>query len=59
MLAKVMNGTEMAKEIRAEAAEGVAEMRDKHGIVPGLAVVLVGDDPASKVYVRNKDRAAT
>lgn len=54
-----MNGTEMAKEIRAEAAEGVAEMRDKHGIVPGLAVVLVGDDPASKVYVRNKDRAAT
>ena len=53
-----MNGTEMAKEIRAEAAEGVAEMRDKHGIVPGLAVVLVGDDPASKVYVRNKDRAA-
>ena len=59
MSAKVMNGTEMAKEIRAEAAEGVAEMRDKHGIVPGLAVVLVGDDPASKVYVRNKDRAAT
>ena len=58
MSAKVMNGTEMAKEIRAEAAEGVAEMRDKHGIVPGLAVVLVGDDPASKVYVRNKDRAA-
>lgn len=54
-----MNGIEMAKEIRAEAAEGVAEMRDKHGIVPGLAVVLVGDDPASKVYVRNKDRAAT
>ena len=54
-----MNGTEMAKEIRAEAAEGVAEMRDKHGIVPGLAVVLVGDDPASKVSVRNKDRAAT
>ena len=59
MSAKVMNGIEMAKEIRAEAAEGVAEMRDKHGIVPGLAVVLVGDDPASKVYVRNKDRAAT
>jgi methylenetetrahydrofolate dehydrogenase (NADP+)/methenyltetrahydrofolate cyclohydrolase len=48
----------MANEIRAEVAVGVAEMRDKHGIVPGLAVVMVGDDPASKVYVRNKDRAA-
>ena len=59
MSAKVINGTEMAKEIRAEAAEGVAEMRTKHGIAPGLAVMLVGDDPASAVYVRNKDRAAT
>ena len=54
----MISGTKMAKEIRAEAAEGVAEMRTKHGIVPGLAVVMVGDDPASKIYVRNKDRAA-
>ena len=59
MSARVISGAEMAKEIRAEAAEGVTEMRTKHGIVPGLAVVLVGEDPASKVYVRNKDRAAT
>ena len=58
MSARVLSGTEMANEIRAETAQGVAEMRDKHGIVPGLAVVMVGDDPASKVYVRNKDRAA-
>ena len=58
MSARVLSGTEMANEIRAEVAVGVAEMRDKHGIVPGLAVVMVGDDPASKVYVRNKDRAA-
>lgn len=59
MPATVINGTAMAKEIRAEVAEGVAEMRAKHGIVPGLAVVLVGEDPASAVYVRNKDGAAT
>ena len=48
----------MAKEIRAEVAQGVAEMKAKHGIVPGLGVVLVGDNPASLVYVRNKERAA-
>ncbi len=59
MSAKIIRGSEMAEEIRAEVAEGVAEMRAKHGIVPGLAVVLVGDDPASAVYVRNKERAAT
>ena len=38
--------------------EGVEEMRTKHGVIPGLAVVLVGDDPASAVYVRNKGLAA-
>ncbi|MXY22229.1 MAG: bifunctional 5,10-methylenetetrahydrofolate dehydrogenase/5,10-methenyltetrahydrofolate cyclohydrolase [Dehalococcoidia bacterium] len=58
MSATIIRGTPMAEEIREEVAEGVAEMRSKHGIVPGLAVVLVGDDPASSVYVRNKERAA-
>ena len=58
MVAKIINGTEMADQIKAEIAEGVVEMQSKHGIVPGLAVVLVGDDPASKIYVRNKNRAA-
>ena len=58
MAATVINGTRIAEQIRAEVADGVDEMRAKHGVVPGLAVVLVGDDPASAVYVRNKGRAA-
>ena len=58
MTASVISGTRLAEEIRAEIAEGVDEMRTKHGVVPGLAVILVGDDPASAVYVRNKGLAA-
>ena len=56
--ARVISGTEIAQEVRQEVSERVGEMRAKHGIAPGLAVVLVGDDPASAVYVRNKERAA-
>jgi methylenetetrahydrofolate dehydrogenase (NADP+)/methenyltetrahydrofolate cyclohydrolase len=52
-----LDGTALAKEIRAEVAQGVAEMREKHQVTPGLAAVLVGDDPASAIYVRNKGRA--
>lgn len=59
MTAQVIDGALMAQQIRAEVAAGVAEMRQRHGVVPGLAAVLVGDDPASAVYVRNKQRAAT
>ena len=58
MTAKLINGTKIAEEIRAEVAEGVQEMRDRHGIAPGLAVILIGEDPASSVYVRNKEKAA-
>ena len=58
MTAKLIDGKAIAEDVRAEVAAGVAEMKAKHGIIPGLAVVLVGDDPASAVYVRNKDRAA-
>jgi methylenetetrahydrofolate dehydrogenase (NADP+)/methenyltetrahydrofolate cyclohydrolase len=53
-----MDGANVAKGIRAEIAEGTAEMKAGHGVIPGLAVVLVGDNPASAVYVRNKERAA-
>ena len=56
-MAKILDGTATSKEIRAEVAQGVAEMQSKHGITPGLAAVLAGDDPASAVYVRNKGRA--
>ena len=59
MTAKIIDGANMAKEIRGEVAEGVAEMKSKHGVTPGLAAVLVGDDPASAIYVRNKERAAS
>ena len=58
MTASVISGTRLAEEIRAEVAEGVEEIRTKHDVAPGLAVVLVGDDPASTVYVRNKGLAA-
>ena len=58
MTAELINGVEIAEEIRTEVADGVLEMRDKHGIAPGLAVILVGDDPASAVYVRRKEKAA-
>ena len=59
MGAALIDGTGIAAEIRAEVATTAAEMRAKHGIAPGLAVVLVGDDPASAVYVRSKQRAAS
>jgi len=54
MPARVISGTELAAALRAEVAARVAVLPFR----PGLAVVLVGDDPASAVYVRNKDRAA-
>ena len=57
MSAKILSGTDLSAEIRAEVATGVIEMQEKHGVTPGLAVVLVGDDPASAVYVNNKRRA--
>jgi len=57
LTAKILDGKALAEEIRWEVAVGVAEMQQKHGVTPGLAAVLVGDDPASAIYVRNKRRA--
>jgi methylenetetrahydrofolate dehydrogenase (NADP+)/methenyltetrahydrofolate cyclohydrolase len=51
---KVIDGKLFAEGLRAKIARQVATLKEKHGFVPGLAVVLVGEDPASKVYVRNK-----
>jgi methylenetetrahydrofolate dehydrogenase (NADP+)/methenyltetrahydrofolate cyclohydrolase len=56
--ATLIDGKRIAKEVRAEVALRAAELTAQ-GVVPGLAVVLVGEDPASQVYVRNKDKAAT
>ena len=57
MGAGLIDGTALAKEIRAEVARDVASLRER-GIVPGLTVVLVGDDPASAVYVGAKEKAS-
>ena len=55
---KVIDGKKIALEIRQEVSKSVEEMVYKHSMKPGLAVILVGDDPASAVYVRNKERSA-
>ncbi|MBS0250106.1 MAG: bifunctional methylenetetrahydrofolate dehydrogenase/methenyltetrahydrofolate cyclohydrolase FolD [Proteobacteria bacterium] len=54
MSAQVIDGKEIAAKVRAEVAAEVARLQKEHGLKPGLAVVLVGEDPASKVYVANK-----
>ena len=53
----IIDGTKIAQAIRGEVAQGVAELQTQHDIVPGLAAFLIGDDPASAIYVRNKHRA--
>jgi len=57
MSAKIIDGKAVAQRIRSECAERVRLLKDRNGIAPGLAVVLVGDDPASRVYVNNKIKA--
>ena len=57
MTAEIINGNEIASEVRNEVAKKVHLLKNKNEITPGLAAVLVGDDPASQVYVRNKGRA--
>jgi methylenetetrahydrofolate dehydrogenase (NADP+)/methenyltetrahydrofolate cyclohydrolase len=52
--AKLIDGKVYAERLRAEVTEEVAALKASHGIQPGLAVVLVGDDPASQIYVRSK-----
>jgi methylenetetrahydrofolate dehydrogenase (NADP+) / methenyltetrahydrofolate cyclohydrolase len=56
MPAAIIDGKSVAAEIRARVGEEAARLKAGHGIVPGLAVVLVGENPASQVYVRNKGR---
>ena len=54
MTAKIIDGKAIAADVRKKVAADVASIKAAHGFVPGLAVVLVGEDPASKVYVKNK-----
>jgi len=54
---KILNGKETAAQIRQELKEEIAQLKSQAGRTPGLAVILVGEDPASQVYVRNKEKA--
>lgn len=56
MAEKIIDGKQVSLEVRQQIAAQTAELK-KRGITPGLAVVIVGDDPASQVYVRNKEKA--
>ena len=56
--ARVLDGARVAEEIKAEVVEAVARLKSEHGVVPCLAAVQVGEDPASTVYVRNKVRTS-
>ncbi|NOR11130.1 MAG: bifunctional methylenetetrahydrofolate dehydrogenase/methenyltetrahydrofolate cyclohydrolase FolD [Desulfovibrionaceae bacterium] len=58
MSAKIISGTETAKAIREELKVEVAELTEKHNIVPGLVTILVGEDPASQSYVAAKNKTA-
>jgi len=58
MAAKLIRGTEVAKEIREELKKEVDELKAKHGIEPGLVTILVGEDPASVSYVTGKQRTS-
>jgi len=54
--AQIIDGKAFAATVREQVAEEVATLKKNHGLTPGLAVVLVGEDPASQVYVRNKGK---
>ena len=57
MTARIIDGKAVAKKLRAEYKARIAELVSQHGLTPGLAVILVGQNPASKLYVSNKVRA--
>ena len=56
-MAKLISGKAVSAALRTQIREETAALRENHGIHPGLAVVLVGNDPASQIYVRNKQKA--
>ncbi|NOD35202.1 MULTISPECIES: bifunctional methylenetetrahydrofolate dehydrogenase/methenyltetrahydrofolate cyclohydrolase FolD [unclassified Ruegeria] len=56
MVAQVIDGKAFAAKVRAQVADQVGKLKEENGITPGLAVVLVGEDPASQVYVRSKGK---
>ena len=57
MSATIIDGKAVSARVRAEVADDVAQLREETGTVPGLATILVGEDPASAIYVANKRKA--
>ena len=57
MTARILSGKEFDARIKEDAGKKAALLREKYGVMPGLAVVIVGENPASQVYVRNKHKA--
>lgn len=57
-MTQIIDGKALAQKIQSQLADKVKNLKQQFGIVPGLAVILVGDDTASQVYVRNKERSA-
>ena len=58
MTADIIDGKAFAAGLRGMVAQQTAQLKDRHGLTPGLTVVIVGDDPASQIYVRNKGKVA-
>ena len=58
MSAHIISGTEVAKQIREELKQEVTALKSKYNLIPGLATILLGDDPASKSYIAGKEKAA-
>jgi methylenetetrahydrofolate dehydrogenase (NADP+)/methenyltetrahydrofolate cyclohydrolase len=58
MTAQIISGTEIAKQIREELKQEIDQLKEKHNLIPGLATVLVGEDPASQVYVGAKEKTS-
>ena len=54
---KIINGTELSKSIKNDLKIKIDDIKNKYNTVPCLAVILVGDNPASQVYVKNKEKA--
>lgn len=57
MSAKIISGTKIAAQIREDLKKEISELKEKYGLTPGLVTILVGDDPASKIYVGQKEKA--
>jgi methylenetetrahydrofolate dehydrogenase (NADP+)/methenyltetrahydrofolate cyclohydrolase len=56
-MAKLIDGKKISAAVRSEIAQETEKFTEEHGFAPGLTVIIVGQDPASQVYVRNKKRA--